>query len=124
VPAPLSRMYGSHEVRPAHPVTGLLADYCAEFPDGRIEPRWSRAKGRSKLPPLGERWYSVTEACQVVGGSRKWLQQAIASGRLHASRPGPRGKWRIRGSDLMAFLDGQSRVANLPKLVVEKETRR
>jgi excisionase family DNA binding protein len=117
-------MYGSHETRPVHPVTGLLADYCAEFPDGHIEPRWSPKKGRGKLPALADRWYSVSEVCATVGGSRRWLQDAIRSGRLHASRPGTRGKWRIRGSDLMTFLDGQSRVANLPELVVEKETRR
>lgn len=115
-----TRPYCNGEKRPAHPVTGLLADYCAELVDGTLEPRWNRE--HTKLGPISERWYSPAEVADLVGRPVSWVYAHLQRGSLGAK---PKGsfRWLIRGDRLMAFLDGRTDVGPLPTVVEQKESR-
>lgn len=57
-----------------------------------------------------DEWLSTAEAATASGYSAWWIRRLIASGELKAHRRAGGGKphWRIRRSDLNAFLAGPS----------------
>lgn len=111
--------YSSWDERPAHPVTGIPADYFWERPDGKREPRWNDAYPKSADP--GKCWYSVPEVAQMLGKHPATIRLWLASGALKGYRPGIFGaskpRWMISGADVEAFVRGQTAVAPVPARV-------
>lgn len=106
--------------RPPHPVTGEPAagHYCVVQKDGTIHwrPYWRKPKREvDQLTASPDTvWYSTSEVGRMIGRSGAAVSGYIRSGALPASRPpsaSGRGRWMVRGSDLLAFVQARPRVA-------------
>ena len=54
--------------------------------------------------PTDDRWLTTGEVADLLSYSRKRVHQWVKSGALKATRPGG-GHYRIRWSDVVAFMD-------------------
>lgn len=109
--------YSSWEERPRHPVTGALADYYYETITGKRKPCWRDPWVKNPDPAMC--WYRVNEVAKMIGRTVIWVRSAIkrgpANGGLKATRTHGLGHYFIRGSDLLHFLEGTSKVAPMPE---------
>jgi len=103
-----------------HPITGDPPDW--HFVVGvTIEPRW-RPNVYKRAPKPGDRWYRPREIAAIAGGVdvetvRRWVRD---HGLPASKRPGGRSLF-IRGRDLEAWLQKQSRIAVLPTQQPKRE---
>jgi hypothetical protein len=112
--------YESWENRPRHPVTGVLADYYFETASGKRKPAWRDPWVKNPDPKMC--WYRVSEVARMLGRSVLWVRQQIGkSGGLRATRPVTGRQWFIRGSDLLDFVEGSTKVGPLPEPVNQGE---
>ena len=52
-----------------------------------------------------DRLYDYDQAAEVLGVNRYWVRNAVRDGRLPATRLNKRGDKRVRGRDILAWLD-------------------
>ncbi len=99
----------------AHPLTGVRCDYYWHGKRGP-EPRWRGDvfhKGRDKA----DWWYTCAEVAMALGVHRRtvtsWVDRGLLPGAVRFG-PWPRGKIRIQGRAVDAFLRSQAIHAPLP----------
>lgn len=107
------RPYEPGEERPRHPVTGQPADHYWLTEAGKRIARWKKPKRHPAdfIAHAEDRWYSTREAGQVMGRHPRVIAGYVRSGALPASQPVPRGRYLIKGADLIAFVSKRTRAS-------------
>lgn len=105
------------EGKDLHPLTGEKPRAYWYQPGKPPQPLYKNDKFRKGADPA-TLWYSASDCARLAGKGRRWIVAAIKAGRLVGSKPRGEGKgrkeWAIRGSDFIAFMEGQSDVGALP----------
>lgn len=62
---------------------------------------------RRLIRPIQE-WVTLPDACTITAFSRSTLERAMHAGELKAVKPRGQGHWRIKLSDLNAWMESRN----------------